>query len=170
MLFIALFFLVEPVLRTGEILRPLAEVDLPAPGFVVGVVPVAFRRFPREVSAALPGQAFVHAHVALLRPTVGDLPAGLKRKCRARPGSSPNRGDLSIGQGRREMRWGGSPVRGAPDRPEGVVQNWVWGGRVRHARESVTRPALTRLIVEPPILTGRGSDRLPGVPTSDIEG
>jgi len=29
---------------------------------------------------------------------------------------------------------------------------------------------LTRLIVEPPILTGRGSDRLPGVPTSDIEG
>ena len=75
-LLIALLFLVEPVLRTGEILRPFAQVEIPPPRFAVGRAPKPPPARPRADLHRLPRAAL--RPCSLWSPSVrmGGLPAG----------------------------------------------------------------------------------------------
>jgi hypothetical protein len=54
--------LVEPIFRSGQVFRPVVEVEIPAPGIICRLVLI--RACPGEVSAGLPGLPILLAHSA----------------------------------------------------------------------------------------------------------
>jgi hypothetical protein len=63
-LLIGLVFLVEPILRSGQILGPIAQVDISPPRLRIGGLPVSIGRVPGEISIALPGAPILLTHTS----------------------------------------------------------------------------------------------------------
>ena len=62
--------LVEPILRSGQVFRPVVQVEIPAPGIICRLVLI--RACPGEVPAGLPGLPILLAHRA--PPLYGSAP------------------------------------------------------------------------------------------------